>query len=69
MLAYCVGYRVGRGHLVHVASARPPVRHTIGNAGVEIVSHALDLDATPAELLTRIAVLADEIAGAVSRPG
>ncbi|MEV4810066.1 McrC family protein [Micromonospora avicenniae] len=62
MLAYCVAYRLARGHLVYPSGEHPPVRHVVSNAGIEIVCHALDLGADPVELLTRIRVLADEIA-------
>jgi 5-methylcytosine-specific restriction enzyme subunit McrC len=61
MLAYCVAYRLSRGHLVYTSGDHPPVRHVVRNAGIEITCHALDLDAEPAELLARVRRLADEV--------
>lgn len=61
MLAYCVAYRLARGHLVYAAGEPAPVRHVVRNAGIEIVSHTLDLDTEPADLVARVRVLADEI--------
>ncbi|SCE69041.1 hypothetical protein GA0070216_101385 [Micromonospora matsumotoense] len=61
MLACCVAYRLSRGHLVYALGARPPTRHVVRNAGVEIVCHALDLAADPSALLAHVRVLADEV--------
>ncbi|MFG3420590.1 McrC family protein [Micromonospora sp. NPDC048063] len=61
MLAYCVAYQLTRGHLVYASGEHPPVRHVVRNAGIEIVCHALDLDADPAGLLARVCRLSDEI--------
>lgn len=68
MLAYCVAYRLSRGHVVYAAGEHPVVRHVVRNAGIEIVCHALDLDADPAELLARVRALGAEIVQARSVP-
>ncbi len=76
VLAYCVGYGLRRGHLVYPAGRttrtgvpaatgeRCPVRHVVRNAGIEIVSHALDLGLPPAALLAQVTELADDLVGA-----
>ncbi|MGC4805739.1 McrC family protein [Micromonospora sp. DT233] len=61
MLAYCVAYRLTRGHLVYAFGEPAQRRHFVPNAGIEIVCHSLDLTAEPSELLARIRVLAEEI--------
>lgn len=61
MLAYCIAYRLARGHLVYASGAHPLVRYVIRNAEVEIVCHALDLDVEPEELLARTRRLGEEI--------
>ncbi|MER7417742.1 restriction endonuclease [Micromonospora peucetia] len=63
MLAYCVAYRLTHGHLVYASGEQSPVHHIVRNAGIEIVCHALDLDADPADLLSRVGALAAEITG------
>ncbi|MEE6261173.1 McrC family protein [Plantactinospora sonchi] len=61
MLAYCTAYGLPRGHLVYAAGGTPS-RHVVRNAGTEIVCHFLDLGRAPADLLTEVNRLAEEIA-------
>ncbi|MDZ5447593.1 restriction endonuclease [Micromonospora sp. 4G57] len=61
MLAYCIAYQLSRGHLVYVSGDHPPVRHLVRNAGIEIVCHALDLEAAPVDLLAQVRVLSETI--------
>lgn len=70
MLAYCTVYGLRHGHLVYVTGDQPPIRHTVRNAGVEIVCHALDLSKPPEALLGQIDLLASRIAEVetVTRP-
>ncbi|MGV9978307.1 McrC family protein [Micromonospora wenchangensis] len=68
MLAYCVAYRLSRGHLVYALGAHPATRHVVRNAGIEIVCHTLDLAADPLALLAHIRVLADEVTRESSGP-
>ncbi|MBM7080026.1 McrC family protein [Micromonospora humida] len=68
MLAYCVAYRLSRGHLVYALGAHPATRHVVRNAGIEIVCHTLDLAADPSALLAHIRVLADEVTRESSGP-
>ncbi|SCL16201.1 5-methylcytosine-specific restriction enzyme subunit McrC [Micromonospora nigra] len=65
MLAYCIAYRLSRGHLVYPAGEHPPLSHIVCNAGVEIMCHSLDLDTDPVQLLARI----DALAGEITRSG
>ncbi|EOD67654.1 McrC family protein [Amycolatopsis vancoresmycina] len=63
MLAYCTALGLRRGYLVYAQGNGEPARHVVRHAGVEIVSHALDLTLQPDDLLGRIDRLAVEIAG------
>jgi 5-methylcytosine-specific restriction enzyme subunit McrC len=55
MLAYCTALRLPRGHLIYAKGNEQPATHVVRNAEVEIVCHALDLGASPATLLAKIA--------------
>jgi hypothetical protein len=50
------------GHLVYAKGSEEPARHVVRRSGVEILCHALDLDASPAALLAEIHGLAAHIA-------
>ena len=58
MLAYCTVYGLRIGHLVYVGQ-RPPLRHTVRTAGIDIHCHSLDLDQAPSALLAAVAALGD----------
>lgn len=62
MLAYCTVYGLRHGHLVYVQGERVPQRHVIRRAGTVLVSHSLDLDQPPGQLLADVASLAEVIA-------
>jgi 5-methylcytosine-specific restriction enzyme subunit McrC len=61
LLAYCTTLGLPRGHLVYAAGNGEPAVHTIRNAEVEIVCHALDLAAAPGDLLSRISELGAQV--------
>jgi len=61
LLAYCTALQLPRGHLVYAKGNEEPARHLVRNADVEIVCHALDLAARPAELLAQVRRLAAAI--------
>lgn len=61
MLAYCTALRLPRGHLVYAKGNADPVRHIVRGSGIEVVSHALDLDAEPAAVLEQVGQLAEEL--------
>jgi 5-methylcytosine-specific restriction enzyme subunit McrC len=62
MLAYCTALRLPSGHLIYAKGADEAVRHTIREAGIEVIGHALDLEAAPASLLGQI----DDLAGVLA---
>lgn len=61
VLAYCTALRLPRGHLVYAKGGAEPARHVVRHGGVEIVCHALDLSAPPAQVLAQIDDLADDL--------
>lgn len=62
MLAYCTALKLPRGHLIYAKGTGVAVTHTVREAGIEIIGHALDLNADPASLLGQIRDLADLLA-------
>jgi 5-methylcytosine-specific restriction enzyme subunit McrC len=62
-LAYATALGLPEAHLVYAAGDEQPARHTVRNAGVELVCHALDLAAQPDSLLTQVRAVADKVAG------
>jgi 5-methylcytosine-specific restriction enzyme subunit McrC len=68
MVAYCAALGVPRGHLVYAASPTGRLVHEVRRGGVQVVQHALDLDAPPAELLAAVDRLADELAADIPEP-
>jgi hypothetical protein len=67
LLAYCAVLRLRTGHLVYARGNEEPSRHIVRSAGVEIVCHALDLEAPADELLTAVDTLAEAAAGRALR--
>ena len=59
--AYCTALGLPRGHLIYAAGAGEPAVHTVRNAGIEIICHALDLATPPSDLLSRIGELGAQI--------
>jgi 5-methylcytosine-specific restriction enzyme subunit McrC len=62
LLAYCTALGLPRGYLVYAAGAGHPAVHTVRNARVDIICHALDLAKPPAHLLGQIRDLAAQLA-------
>ena len=61
MLAYCTVLGLPVGHLVYAKGNEDARAHVVRRSGVRIVTHALDLDVEPAELLAAMAGLVDAI--------
>lgn len=61
LLAYCTAYGLPRGHLVYARGNEEPRTYSISAAGVRLMAHCLDLEASPAELLGQVADLAAAI--------
>ena len=61
MLAYCTVLGLPVGHLVYAKGNEDAHTHVVRRAGVRIVTHALDLDVQPAELLATMAALVTEL--------
>jgi len=59
MLAYCTVLGLPVGHLVYAKGNEDARAHVVRRSGVRIVTHALDLDVEPAELLATMAELVD----------
>lgn len=54
LLAYCTALGLTRGHLVYASGDPRPLVHTVPNAGISLVCHALDLTAPPDGLLAQV---------------
>lgn len=64
MLAYCTAVGLERGHLVYAKGNERSTVHSINNVDVNIVQHAIDLDAQPSALLREVGQLANLISSA-----
>ncbi len=62
MLAYCTALDLSHGHLVYAKGNASEVTHEVRNTSVIIHAHTIDLDASPAALLSQIEGLAGRIA-------
>lgn len=63
MLAYCVAYGLPRGYLVYAQDSGQASRvHTVRSIGVQIIVSALDVRATPEDLLGQVDALAGDVA-------
>jgi 5-methylcytosine-specific restriction enzyme subunit McrC len=62
LLAYSTVLGLRHGHLVYAKGEALPLRHIVRQSGTEIICHAIDLSASPADLLTRMRDLAEDIA-------
>jgi len=62
VLAYCTALELDRGHLIYAKGNEEPARYVIRNSGIEVVCHAVDLDAAPDEMLARLSAIAADIA-------
>lgn len=61
MLAYCTVLGLPVGHLVYAKGNEEARAHVVRRSGVRILTHALDLDVEPAELLATMAALVDDL--------
>ncbi|HZJ50870.1 MAG TPA: restriction endonuclease [Actinomycetota bacterium] len=69
MLAYCTALGLERGDLVYAKGNEVAATHTVRNAGVEIVQHALDLSQPPKLLLDQVADITRKVVeGSASEP-
>ncbi|MFF3005974.1 McrC family protein [Kitasatospora sp. NPDC057940] len=75
MLAYCTALSLNEGHLVYAAGQTDSRVHEVrgaagpGGRGIRLYRHALELNASPDELLTDLRALAAHLAGANSPLG
>jgi len=67
MLAYCTVLGLPEGHLVYAKGNEDAHEHVVRRAGVRIVTHALDLDVQPAELLATIATMVNALIRATTQ--
>lgn len=58
MHAYCTVLGLDTGHLVYARGNEFPARHRVVGSGTTIVCHALDLDQSPAQVLSDVAGVA-----------
>jgi 5-methylcytosine-specific restriction enzyme subunit McrC len=68
-LAYCTAFGLPRGHLVYAKGNEEPRTYRISSAGLEVVAHCLDLEASPEELLSQVEVLAGVILHGTGQKG
>ena len=69
LLAYCTVLGLDEGHLVYAKGAEDERTHVVQQAGVWIIAHTLDLDASPSDLLVQVAALVRTICPAsTARP-
>ena len=68
LLAYCTVLGLRQGHLVYAKGSEEPVMHLVRRSGIEIICHAVDLDATPTALLDQMSELAADIATTSQMP-
>lgn len=64
MLAYCTVLDLSDGHLVYAKGNEPVARYLVQHSDITVHCHALDLVLAPAQLLTQVRDLAEEIANA-----
>ena len=62
LLAYCTVLGLRSGYLVYAQGNEEPVRHVVRRSGIEIFSHAVDLDQNPDALISHMRDLAQTIA-------
>ena len=67
MLAYCTVLGLPEGHLVYAKGNEDAHEHVVRRAGVRIVTHALDLDVQPVELLATMATMVNALIRATTQ--
>jgi 5-methylcytosine-specific restriction enzyme subunit McrC len=68
LLAYCTALGLQAGHLVYAKGNEEPARHVVKQSGIEIVCHAIDLEAEPVALLKQMHMLTDRVASRRAAP-
>jgi 5-methylcytosine-specific restriction enzyme subunit McrC len=68
LLAYCTVLGLRRGHLVYAKGSGEPAHHVVRRSGIEIVCHAIDLEAVPSALHAQMLELAARIAATSRQP-
>ena len=63
LLAYCTALGLPVGHLVYAKGNGDEHRNRVRASGIELRTHALNLELEPSELLDQVAVLANNIEG------
>lgn len=66
LLAYCTVLGLDRGHLIYAKGSEEPAHHRVRRSGIEIVCHAIDLNAAPAALMAQMDAMAAVIAAEVA---
>jgi 5-methylcytosine-specific restriction enzyme subunit McrC len=61
MLAYCTVLGMRQGHLIYANGSEDPAHHRVRRSGVEIICHAVALDAEPGALLDQMQAIAELI--------
>jgi 5-methylcytosine-specific restriction enzyme subunit McrC len=67
LLAYCTVPGLRRGHLIYAKGSEEPAHHVVKRADIEIICHAIDLEASPSALLDQMSSLAERIAATSPR--
>jgi 5-methylcytosine-specific restriction enzyme subunit McrC len=68
LLAYCTVLGLHTGHLIYAKGNEQRARHIVRQSGIEILCHAIDLDAEPKALLAQMRDLSEQIAATALRP-
>jgi 5-methylcytosine-specific restriction enzyme subunit McrC len=68
LLAYCTVLGLDQGHLVYAKGSGEPAHHVVRRSGIEIVCHAIDLEADPSALHDQMFDLAARIAAISPEP-
>jgi 5-methylcytosine-specific restriction enzyme subunit McrC len=68
LLAYCTVLGLDCGHLVYAKGSEVPAHHIVRRSAIEIICHAVDLEADPSALLDQMSDLAARIADTSPAP-
>jgi 5-methylcytosine-specific restriction enzyme subunit McrC len=67
LLAYCTVLGLRYGHLIYAKGNEEPAHHVVKRADIQIICHAIDLEASPSALLDQMYSLAERIAATSPR--
>lgn len=67
MIAYCTRYELSAGHLIYASGNEIPKRHAITNSSMTIHCHAIELDASPDEILMDLREICRDVAALSAR--